>query len=171
MDQAQQEATNIIVQAEQMKATLNPQQGKTYRAYSDLVDDEFFHIMCHVKDTLKGKIEAGQFVDLEKLLIKDRPFSSCGVSDNQRMGLFNKDGLTYFAPAGEREGKITNIHKWEQAFRVHAAIYSKVNPNRASEIWQYVYVINSAANSYHWDNVAEYDYTFRHLMATYPECS
>ena len=109
------------------------------------------------------------FVELEKLLIKDRP-SGIGGSDS-RMGIYQRDGLTYFAPAVDKDNKITNIRKWEQAFRVYAAIYSKANPHRSSEIWQYVYVINTAASAYQWHNVSEYDYTFRQLMSTYPHRS
>ena len=66
----------------------------------------------------------------------------------------------YLTPVSDREGKISGLRKWEQAFRVYAAIYSKANPCRAAEIWQYLHVINTAAASYTWDNVAYYDYTF-----------
>ena len=88
-----------------------------------------------------------------------------------RMGIFQRNGVTYFAPASERDNKISNVRKWEQAFRVYAVIYSKANPHRSSEIWQYMYVINTAASTYHWSNISEYDYTFRHLMAMYPQRS
>ena len=86
------------------------------------------------------------------------------MTGENHIGLYQRDGLTYFAPA-KNDQKISNIHKWEQA------IYSKANPHRTSEIWQYVYGINTAANSFHWNNVAEYDYTFRQLMSTYPTIS
>ena len=36
---------------------------------------------------------------------------------------------------------------------------------------QYMHGINVAASSYHWDNVASYDLTFRQLMAFKPHCS
>ena len=76
---------------------------------------------------------------------------------------------TFISP--QERNPITNVHKWEQTFRVYAAVYSEANPKRAAEIWQYVYVINTAASSFQWDNVYEYDYTFRHLMAMKPERS
>lgn len=76
--------------------------------------------------------------------------------------------MTYLAPASDREVKITNVKKWDQAFRVYAAIYCNANPQRSAEVWQYNYVIHSAASSYQWDNVAYYDYTFRQLMAEKP---
>ena len=156
--------TKLVVEAEKNKARMEAPQGRL-PVYSDMVDDEFFHITCHVDETLRNKIEQSKFVELEKLILKDRPYHR--TNTDNRMGLFTKDGLTYFVPAVEREVKINNVHQWEQTFRVYVAIYSKANPNRASEIWQYVHIINSAAATYQWSNVAEYDFTFRHLMAEY----
>ena len=165
-------ANRLVVEADQQKINVEPPAGKQLigkEKYSDQVDDKFFHVTCHVDLVTKAKIEAGKFVELEKLLVKDWPFTKPG-SDN-RMSLFTKDGVAYFAPVMEKEAKISNIRKWEQAFWVYAAIYSKANPGRASEIWQYVHTINSAATSCVWSNVAEYDFTFRQLMAEYPDRS
>ena len=39
-------------------------------------------------------------------------------------------------------------------------IYNLETLPHVAEIWQYVYVINSAASTDIWDNVASYDYTF-----------
>ena len=172
-DDAHEIGNQMIVDAERRKISLEQPKGKDVigkEHYTDQVDDEFFHVTCHIDQSLKEKIEAGKFVDLEKLLIKDRPFTKSG-SDSTQMGIFSKDGLTYFAPTLERDTKISNIQKWEQAFRVYAAIYSKVNPTQASEIWQYAHTINSASTSYVWSNVAEYDFTIRQLMSEYPDRS
>ena len=85
------------------------------------------------------------------------------------MELINRDGSTYFVPVGlDRDQKINNIRKWEQAFRAYVTIYSRANPSRSAEVWQYIYTINLAANAYAWENVASYDYTFRQLMSQYP---
>ena len=37
-----------------------------------LSDDDFFHITCHLEPTMIHKIENGEFVELEKLLPKDK---------------------------------------------------------------------------------------------------
>ena len=132
------------------------------------VDDEFFHLTCRIEVSMKQKIERGEYVELEKLLPKDR---SRKIVSDDRLELVNRDGNTFFVPASSRESGITNVRKWEQAFRIYAAIYSRANPHRAAEIWQYIFVINSAASSFSWENVAYYDFTFRQLMATYPERS
>ena len=130
-------------------------------------DDKFFHITCHVEPAIRAKIERGEFVELEKLLTRDHYKSR---PDEGKLEFFNKDGHTYLTPAN-RELKITNVRRWEQAFRVYAAIYSKANPSHAAEIWQYVYVINTAAAAYVWENVSFYDYTFRQMMSVNPQRS
>ena len=126
-------------------------------------DDDFFHVTCHIDKTLREKIERGEFIELEILLPKER--NSYKAPD--RLELISKDGQAYFAPAQDRN-KITGIRTWEQAFRVYAAVYSKARPSQASEIWEYIYVINLAASSYSWENVAFYDHTFRKLMSEKP---
>ena len=108
----------MIVEAEQMKAKLDAPQGRlppSYQqmAYSDLVDDEFFHITCHVDYNIRNKTEQGLYVDVEKLLVKGKLFTKPGA-DN-RMGLFTKDGVMYFVPTLERDTKNTNVRHWEQA--------------------------------------------------------
>ena len=85
------------------------------------------------------------------------------------MQLINRDWGSYWVPI--KKEKVNSLKKWEQAFRIYAAIYSRANPNRAHEIWQYVHIITTAAATYIWDNVAEYDVTFRQLMAVYPHQS
>ena len=64
--------------------------------------------------------------------------------------------------------KTNNFRKWEQAFWVYATIYCGANPSRAKEIWQYITVINTAASSFIWENVYNYDVTFRQLMQFNP---
>ena len=146
---------------------VNVDSGVNAVSYMDQ-DDLFFHVTCHIEPTLHLKIEKGEFIELEKLLVKDRVANR---NDEQRMEMVNRDGSTFFVPASNKELKITGIRKWEQAFRVYAAIYSKANPHRASEIWQYVDIIHMAAAAYTWENVSFYDTTFRRLMAEYPQRS
>ena len=132
-------------------------------AYNCEQGDDFFHVACHIDSNLKAKIERGEFIDLERLLPKER-FGYRSSAEGNKLELVSKDGVAYFTPVNDRS-KISGIRTWEQAFRVYAAIYSKAQPSRASEIWQYIYAINLAAASYAWDNVAFYDFTFRQLMS------
>ena len=53
LDQARAMANDQIVCTEQQKAVTDPLQGLLLDRYSDLVDDEFFHITCHVDASLR----------------------------------------------------------------------------------------------------------------------
>ena len=156
-----QVSDKFILEAEHFRANVEP---PVKGMYDTLDDDNYFHLACHVDENLKEKIEHGEFVDLEKLLPKQRPHKSGG----ERLEWISKDGMTYLVPAQDRENCISNIRKWDQAFRVYATIYCNANPGRAGEIWQYIYVIHSAASTFQWDNVAYYDFTFRQMMHDRP---
>ena len=131
---------------------------------SGVSDDDFFHLTCHIEPNLIHKIEKGEFVELEKLLPKDK---LGGSKDDNRLEWVQRDGCTFLVPA-QRDGKIGSFRRWEQAFRAYVTIYCGANPHRSKEIWQYITVINTAASSYTWENVYNYDITFRHLMAFNP---
>ena len=191
-------ADNVVLQAERFKASIEPPKGTNDvflpnvpcgDSLQDNVkelltilkgggslnmdgnDDDFFHVTCHVDPAMKDKFAKGEFVDLERLLPKTRYQVMTGGVDND-IEVIRKNGSTYILPeGGQRDNKITNVRRWEQAFRVYSAIYSQANPDRAAEIWQYVHVINTAALSYAWENVAFYDVTFRQLMEKKPQRS
>ena len=133
---------------------------------SGVSDDDFFHLTCHIDPNLIHKIEKGEFVELEKLLPKDK----IGKAEENRLEWVQRDGGTFLVPA-QRDNKIGSFRRWEQAFRAYATIYCGANPRRSKEIWQYITVINTAASSFSWDNVYNYDITFRHLMAFNPHRS
>ena len=163
--QAQLDARAHILAAEKYKANLTPS-GNPLTLYND-PDDDFFHTTCHIDLPLKQRIQRGEFVELEKLLAKKSKLNQAR-GDEQRMEIVNKDGKAFLTPAIDRDNKIYNIHRWDQAFRVYATIYSEANPLHAAEIWQYIDVIHRAARAFNWENVANYDYVFRQLMAANP---
>ena len=161
---------NIVIDAEQFKAKLQPPKGESYAEFAKVFkamyddDDEFFHITYHIDSGLRSKIARGDFIDLERLLSKEK----CGGNvtatnyEESKVELVSRGGHTFFKPV--KENQITGLRKWEQAFRVYAAVYTDANPERSGEIWQYMHTINVAASSFHWDNVANYDVTFRQLI-------
>ena len=169
----------ITLDADQYKAELPQSKGKFFESFDFEKflhnmddDDEFFHVTCHIDNNLRGKIGRGEFVDLEKLLPKGKTFSGGHVGSNHdesKIELVSRNGQTYFKLVNESQ--INGIRKWEQAFRIYAAIYTEANPHRSVEIWQYMHVINIAATSFQWENVASYDLTFRQLMAFKPHRS
>ena len=89
-------------------------------------------------------------------------------SDDSRLEWIHHDGGTYLAPVSDRMNKISNFRRSEQVFRVYVTVYCGANPNRSKEIWQYVSVISTTSANFVWDNIYEYDVTFRHLMAFNP---
>ena len=199
VEEAKTLADQLIIQAEQFKAAVAPKsgindviQGKandicdgsvsdflSHPIFKGLInhirgslqvadpDDDFFHITCHLDANLKAKISRGEFVELERLLPKNK---NQIINGDKKLQFYYQNGESYFAPS-EGNNQITNVRRWEQAFRVYAAVYSEANPDRSSEIWQYVYVINKAASCFVWDNVYFYDVTFRHLMEDNPSRS
>ena len=50
-------------------------------------------------------------------------------------------------------------------------VYCQANPLRSPEILGYLHVINTAAVSFSWENVAQYDFCFRNYMEKYPQKS
>ena len=126
--------------------------------------------MCDAIRWFKCKLKPpkkGEFIELERLLPKDR--TSKGDDLNKQLfQLITQGTNTFLEPPVNKTGKINSIRKWDQAFRVYAAIYTNANPDRASEIWQYVYVIHTAAAANPWENVYFFDINFRELMASKP---
>ena len=172
-------ADELIIQAEKQKATILPNPGK--EEILDRVDPnnmnhltsdgEFLHITCHVDNSIRARIQRGEFVELEKLLLKPKHF--LGTRDGEKVEMLNKEGKTFCSLSvnAEETVKIQNVRKWEQAFRVYATIYSQANPQRSAEIFQYINVITEAARKFSWDCVAYYDFTFRHMMHKKPNRS
>ena len=95
-------------------------------------DDEFFHVTSQIDPVLHAKIERGEFIDLERLLPKECP-SGRAASDDLNKQLFQliaQGTNSYLDPPMPKSGKINSLRKWDQAFRVFAAIYTNANPER-----------------------------------------
>ena len=144
-------------------------QKKNWNFSLENSNDDFFHLTCHIDAGLKRKIENGEYVDLDKLVPKDNsPFNGRVTSNNEtKLEWVQSEGSTYLVPAS-KTSRINCFRLWKQAFRMYATIYCTKNPDRSREIWQYISVINTAAMSYNWDNVYNYDVVFRQLMEFNP---
>ena len=59
-----------------------------------LSDDDFFHLTCFIEPTLIHKIEKGEFVELEKLLPKDRHSGNVNI-DEGRLEWVQREGGTF----------------------------------------------------------------------------
>ena len=130
------QAERLIIEAEQYPTHSEPPPaGNIVRNLIDRGpsgsqgdDDDFFHLVCNVDSALKERIQRGEYIELERLLPKRRAF------EDNRLEWVTHDGMAFLAPTQDRESRITNIWKWEQAFRVYAALYCEANPGRAGEI-------------------------------------
>ena len=67
-----------------------------------VTDDDFFHLTCHIDDILKQKIEKGEFVDLDRLLPKDRT-QLLKQENESRYEWVRTDGIPFFGTSQERE--------------------------------------------------------------------
>ena len=72
-------------------------------------DDDFFHLTCHIEPNLIHKIEKGEYVELEKLLPKDKVGKS---GEENHLEWVQRDGGTFLVPA-QCDGKIGSFRKWE----------------------------------------------------------
>ena len=124
---------------------------------------------AHLDEAIIDKVRKGVYIDFAQLLPRKKQFE-----EDHRLELIYEGGQTYFLPVAEREGAgggITNLHNWEQAFRVFSNIYLKEFPHKATELIQYNHIICTAAASYIWENVYAYDKEFRMHLSKYPDHS
>ena len=78
--------------------------------------------------------------------------------------------MSYFVPANEKElPAINSLRQWEQAFEVYATIYMETHPDQSSELFRYIFNKHSAASTFIWDNVYNYDVNFHYPMEDYPQ--
>ena len=131
------------------------------------VNDDYLLVAAHVDLNTQVKIARGEFVELAKLLPKDR-----NASLDNRMELISKNGRSYFVPVTDKElTHISSFGCWEQAFRVHANIYLKYHPHRAHELIEYTFMIHLASMPFTWENVYQYDKDFRMYMEKHSQRS
>ena len=161
-----QAETNKIQILQAPGEQLNYEQNFTSNHFqSMIIDEDYMYLTQHVDDNNRAKIERGEYVDLAKLLPKDRIV----LEEDNRMQLIIKDGKSFWVPASSDSSTITNYTKWHQGFRVYTDIYSRAHPMRSSELIQYSHIIHSISQQFVWDNVYAYDKDFRIHMHRHPE--
>lgn len=150
------ERVNLISNREQDK--LN-----TAHMLEDDSDDKEFQIGYYLDDIVITKIKAGRYVDFSKLLPKDKVTSP---NDDEQNGLqlMPSNGFSYVVHKEKEHQEVNSYSRWRTAFDVYAGLYLKANPLKAAEIHQYASEIESAAQTYIWENVYGYDKMFRHRI-------
>ena len=133
---------------------------------SAMVDESYIVVSGHLDETMINRIGRGEYVDFSRLLPRDRVYQE----EDNRMEMCLKNGKAFWVPVHQGQN-INGFSRWEQAFRVFANIYCKVNPGRAAEIIEYNHVIHMISSTYVWENVYAYDREFRLHMARNPNRS
>ena len=175
-EEQEDRADKLVREAENAKAKIFQTPGRTVNfdkevnkrnrilAHTMIIDDDYLTIGSHVEETLKIKIEKGEYVDFAKLLSRDQTLEE----EDNRIQMVVRNGQTFWMPMQDNRLSINNFSKWEQAFRVFSEIYTKANPDRASELIQYNHIINTVSLQFVWDNVYDYDKDFRLHMHRHP---
>ena len=170
------EGERIIREAEASKARLYVTPGNNFNFHggdnkaslSATVDENYLVIWAHVDPSLQLKIINNEYIDFARLVPKNK----MSRDQDHKMELISKGGYTYFFPVSEHEtANISSFSKWEQAFRVFSNIFTHAHPHKASELIQYNHVIQTAANSFIWDNVYTYNHEFRMQISHFPNRS
>ena len=134
--------------------------------HSVLVDESYALVESHVDEVTRKKIISLEYVDLAKLIPKDRVMQS---SQEQRMEMVNRNGMTYWVPFSENTASVINSYnKWQQAFRVYTTIFVEEHPGKAKELMQYNHIIFSASVNFVWENMYSYDIDFRLHLSKHP---
>ena len=137
--------------------------------HSAQVDENYLVVGAHLDKSLIEKIINNEYVNFARLLPKDRAVVK---DEDHRLEIVNKGGFTYFVLVSDREcGSISGFHKWEQAFRIFSQVYTGQFPHKLSKLIQYNHIIFTAAQTYLWDNVYQYDKEFRIHISNYPQHS
>ena len=168
-------AEKLVLDSERQKASvMKLPDGECEVVRNDLVplkpynyfdDANFLTTTCHLEPGVIDKAKNGKYVELDKLLNKRMKDQKAG--QELKMHLINKEGQCYWGPVKDEE-KVTGIKKWEEAFKVYMMVFAQANPSRGAEIMAYSDVISGAAQTFVWENVANYDFYFRKLMENNP---
>ena len=107
LEQIQSRADKTVLDAERFKAAIQEPGmsnqilnglngpgdcGQFLNIGAGVSDDDFFHLTCHIDPSLIHKIEKGEFVELEKLLPKDKLGRN---NEENRLEWVQRDGGTY----------------------------------------------------------------------------
>ena len=131
--------------------------------HSVVVDEGYSAIGRHIDESVKRRIQEGEFIDFARLIPKDRVLA---LNDNQ-IEIVNNNGKPELRTVSDSE-VIGSFNKLEQAFRIFSTIYTDHYPERAKQLLQYSHIIFSASLMHSWSNVYVYDIDFHLHIAENP---
>ena len=164
--QAEENAAHRLKRAERGKEHIHEVSGKEKELCINEIDQDFMILAAHVDEVTAKKIAIGEYINFSRLIPKDK----ITLEEDHRLEMVQKGGSTYWIPAADKEQTvISNVEKWDQAFRVYSKIYVKYNPSRGQELVEYAFLIHSTAGIFAWSNVYTYDKLFRMHIAKHPK--
>ena len=130
-EEPEEVAERIIREAELSKALVYDTPGKDDKKLlplnmisdyvQDAIADEHYKIIStHIDQTTKTKILNNEYVDFAELLPRDR----VSQEEDGRVQMIFKNGIPFYVPVNDYQ-QISSFSRWEQAFRVFSAIYTK----------------------------------------------
>ena len=130
--------------------------------HSAMIDESYKMMGAHVDEGMRQKIQSFAYVDLARLLPRDRIIDE----EDNRLTWIQKNGQPWLVPAVDVEGTsntngINSYSKWHIAFRIYSDSLTSKFPAKASELIQYEHIIYTASQTYAWQNVYLYDKDFR----------
>lgn len=179
---AKDRTDQLVVEAERQKANLErPLTGNATLQQKDLdesshlntpgttdleCDKKLYALSVHLDKSLVSRIIRGEFIDLSKLLPRDKVVPE---DDIDKVQIVSKDGKPAFEPFFDKDSTIiTNYRRWELAFDIYAGVYTRAHPLRAPELYEYKHTIRRASDTFIWSNVYDYDKVFRTHMQFNP---
>ena len=107
-----------------------------------LADEKYDQIENHGDEATRIKIANFEYVDLARLIPKDRVM----LQQDNCMVQVNRNGQSFYELASIHEsGNISSFSKWELAFRIYSTILVVSDPNKAKELKQYSHTIYTAS--------------------------
>ena len=89
-----------------------------------IVDETYQQVASHVDLGTQAKIIEGEYVNLAKLVPKDKVMTN----DDTRFEMRIKDGHSYWVPANNEGMAINNYSRWDD-------IYMRAHPTRSVELF------------------------------------
>ena len=111
----------------------------------------------HVKDEVKRKIWANNYVDFSDLLDKDKDDQLLHVTQS------NNSLLTF------KKTKVDGWAMWNKAFHIYTEIYHLKFPSKCINLVQYLGILNNLAGKFPFTQVYNYDKDFRQQMEEQPD--
>ena len=135
-----------------------------------IIDEDFLLVAAHVDEATKVKIRNFEYIDFGKLLPCDKILEE----EDHRLMWINKGGQPWLVPAADAErldkGEvITSFSKWDQAFKIYSDILMARFPDKTGELLQYNHIIQTASQTFVWDNIYRYDKDFRIHISNHPD--